>query len=108
VIVFNDIVTNIGNGYNVHGGVFTTRVKGVYIFAATILTTIHNLGVQIVQDGRELCRAYASYASHDSPGSCLATVHLAVGDDVWVREYGYAGVVEGGWSSLSGFLIFAD
>jgi hypothetical protein len=109
-IIFDHVVTNIGTGYNHHGGIFTARVPGVYVFSVEIdLHGGSSIGVQVVQDGRELCTAFTTDTTADGSGGCLATAHLSVGSDVWVRQYANHGMLEGGhWSSFSGFLIYAD
>jgi hypothetical protein len=106
-INFDRIVTNIGNGYNPHGGVFTARVPGVYIFAVTVMSLpSHYITVEMVKDGSELCYTRAEREDYDS-ATCVATVHLAAGEDVWVKQAAGDGI-HGQYSTFSGILITPD
>jgi hypothetical protein len=107
-ILFNNVLTNIGNAYHLHGGIFTTPVAGVYVFFVTIMSNPSKvLSVAIVKNDSDICKAYG--ALNEGSGSCLTTVHLAVGDDVWVKHTSYGDEIEGmNWSSFSGILIHAD
>jgi hypothetical protein len=99
-------VTNIGDGYNTHRGSFTARVPGVYLFSVTAMSIRHQvIDVAIVKTGAELCRAYGE-ERYDS-GSCVATVHLAAGEDVWISHESGDGIHQG-YSTFSGILITAD
>jgi hypothetical protein len=110
VIDFDNVLTNIGDGYHAHGGLFITPVAGMYVLTVTIKTPagIAQERVNIMKNRVELCRAYIG-PHNDSQGTCVAVVHLAVGDEVWAaNEWGVNDVIEGAyWSSFSGFLISA-
>jgi hypothetical protein len=41
-IVFDSIVTNIGNGYNNYQGVFTAPISGLYLFTTSLMSN-HNM-----------------------------------------------------------------
>ena len=56
-IVFEDVVTNIGNAYNNHHGVFIAPVSGLYVFT-TSLTSEHNMEywAKVVVNGTVIVR----------------------------------------------------
>ncbi|CAL8327059.1 unnamed protein product [Lota lota] len=112
-LVFNKVLTNVGDAYNPNTGVFTAPVKGVYYFRYTGFSLAENdSGLSIFHAGRRVVSTY-KYSSrgntdngHSSNG---VTLLLAAGDGVhmqlwvnsWVfvdRRYNYC--------SFSGFLLF--
>jgi hypothetical protein len=106
-INFDHVLTNIGNGYNPHAGIFTARVPGVYLFATTVMSfPQHFMRVEMVKDGAELCFALGETADY-ATGSCIATVHLAAGQDVWVKHNAGDGI-HGTYTTFSGILIASD
>jgi hypothetical protein len=111
VIDFDDVLTNIGNGYHAHGGLFITPVAGMYVFTVTISVpgnTVQNR-VVIMRNSGELCRTYVD-PHINAQGTCVAVVHLAVGDEVWASDMwgNNNDLIDGSfWSSFSGFLISA-
>jgi hypothetical protein len=110
VVHFDTVVTNIGDGYAPGGGLFTATIPGVYQFTVTVISEkFHFSEVVIVKNGAgaELCRAHADGDAWDS-GTCLATVHLAADDHVWVQQLGGNVIFGQNYSSFSGHLILAD
>jgi hypothetical protein len=114
VIVFDRVVTNIGNAYNNHGGIFTAPVSGAYEFAVTIMSEPgHVMHADILKDGTdELCHMYASSAEYDT-STCVVMVHLIAGNDVWIRHNipwseSNEGIKGSHFSAFSGHLIQAD
>jgi hypothetical protein len=77
--------------------VFTVTING--------RESTHSDDVVILKNRVELCRTYAHHLTQ-SPGTCVAVVHLAVGDEVWAAMLGGEDLMSGGnWSSFSGFLV---
>jgi hypothetical protein len=108
IIDFDTVITNIGDCYNAHGGLFTAHVPGVYQFSVTVISeTNHYSDVIIVKNGAELCRAHGEGDAFDS-GTCLATVHLAAADDVWVRQMGGNAIFGQNYTTFSGHMIQSD
>jgi hypothetical protein len=108
IIDFDSVVTNIGGGYNPHGGLFTAHVSGVYLFAVTIETIPgHYVNVAIVKNGEELCLAHGSGADYGS-GVCVVTDHLAETDDVWVKHHSGDAIYGAAFPIFTGHLIQAD
>ncbi|KAL0164256.1 hypothetical protein M9458_040009, partial [Cirrhinus mrigala] len=48
VIKFNDVITNVGGGYDSSTGTFTCKTAGVYYFIFNIVKTGQNLRVDLV------------------------------------------------------------
>ena len=59
-VVFQDVIINIGNGYNATNGIFTVPVSGTYSFALTNMPT-HSTGQYsaLTVNGEVLCIAYS-------------------------------------------------
>lgn len=110
-IVYNTVITNIGNSYDSNFGVFKAPFPGYYEFVATISAyTGYYVDVEMVLNNRMLCRAHAGAPNMDV-GMCIAMVHLNIDDDVFVRHYNGRGTyIYGGYNypSFSGHLIRRD
>jgi hypothetical protein len=115
-VIFDSVVTDIGDAYHEHGGLFLPPVSGVYVLAVTAMVPGgHSGGVDIVKNGVELCRAFGgdhvAGSAFDTPGTCVVTVHLTPGDDVLVQNHyndALSSYLKGGlWSSFTGFLLVA-
>jgi hypothetical protein len=107
VIDFDHVVINIGNCYHAHGGLFTATVPGIYMFSMSVMSVPpHTIDVRLVKHGSVLCATYANGYNLDV-GACSATVHLAAGDDVWVKHWAGDGV-HADHSSFTGVLIQSD
>ena len=113
IVQFNDAITNIGNAYDVHSGIFTAPAAGSYAFFLSQMTPNQHgyLELEINKNGVTILdRVYSESGSNDwdDQGSTLVTTHLATGDRVWVQEvYGDA-VRADYWTIFSGFLVQAD
>lgn len=64
-IVFSDVITNIGNSYNNHQGVFVAPVSGLYMFAVTLLSTQNaELSAAIEVNGADVLRMFEKGADN--------------------------------------------
>ncbi|XP_059932835.1 cerebellin 11 [Gadus macrocephalus] len=112
-LVFNKVLTNIGDAYSPDTGVFTAPVKGVYYFRYTGYSrAMKPSGLSIFHADRRVVSTYkysnqASYDNgHSSNGVTLLlaagdTVHMQLWVDSWVfvdSRYNYC--------SFTGFLLF--
>lgn len=107
-ILYDSILTNIGNGYNKHNGIFTAPVAGIYHFSTTAMAVGNeHVHLMMVKNGNEIARLYTSSTDFET-GVAVAIVGMSKGDTVWVKHFfdGDVQHVHGrGYTSLSGFLI---
>jgi hypothetical protein len=115
-VIFDNVTTNMGNAYHAHGGLFLPQVGGVYVLSIT--TSVggprHDGGFAIVKNSVELCRTFGvnmGDSSLSASGTCVVSVHLAVGEDVWVQSLWNDDThyLQGDlWTSFTGFLLAED
>ncbi|KAL3854176.1 hypothetical protein ACJMK2_013454 [Sinanodonta woodiana] len=111
-IVFDNVLTNVGNGYSSRHGYFSAPVSGVYAFYLTV-TNVPGVSASLVLMKNGLSLAPVLAHGTDQNGwqtSTIATmVKLNAGDDVWVQNEGHFSNVEEldgyGYSSFSGHLV---
>lgn len=109
VVIFDNVVTQVGGGYDPFIGRFKAPVAGYYHFIVTIMSYLgHFIEIELVRDGSLLCRARASQ-TYNAMGTCASNVLLGVGSDVWVRHRTSNGDYIRGqyFPSFSGHLIKA-
>lgn len=112
-VVFDVIVTNLGNAYNNHVGVFVAPVAGTYVFSTTLVSRHFAAAhAQFVVNGSDITNMYVSGGSSgtgDDTTSQTIVLQLQKGDDVSVQnldpDKGFYGVSH---STFSGFLLQED
>uniref|UniRef100_I3JT74 C1q domain-containing protein n=1 Tax=Oreochromis niloticus TaxID=8128 RepID=I3JT74_ORENI len=85
-LIFKRVVTNIGNAYNPHTGIFTAPVRGVYHFEFHIFG--HGgtpVGAYMFRNGDKIFIAYEHSTSGELSASNGASLLLEAGDQVSVR-----------------------
>ncbi|XP_053379928.1 multimerin-2-like [Mercenaria mercenaria] len=112
-VVFDNVETNIGNGYNPHHGVFTAPVAGIYVFSTSILTNSGRKICVIVVNGVRKASVYTHGDGHFDHGTQTLIVHLKKGDDVAIQivEHIYDSTIHGEvppYTTFSGFLLQQD
>lgn len=109
IVVFDQVITNIGQAYNPHTGIFTAPNDGIYFFACTFLRppTATQLHLQMVQNSTEISRGHAATGGGSQAGSMNAVVYMHTGDVVKVRHYPGVGseIIHGDWSFFTGYRI---
>ncbi|KAH3715704.1 uncharacterized protein LOC127855545 [Dreissena polymorpha] len=108
-ILFDQVLTNEGDGYRQNNGVFTAPQAGVYVFSSTILTLLNReLHAVIVHNGNVVTRitSHGDSGRHDQ-GSQTVVIKMNAGDEVAVQnsEYPDESVYGAMYSSFSGYLI---
>lgn len=109
-VVFDKAVTNVGNAYNPHHGVFTAPVTGLYLFSVTILADQdQDVYARFTKNGTIVSHIYAhgtSNAGDWAQGSQTIILELQKGEDISVQNdpsdntiYGHA------YTSLCGVLL---
>lgn len=107
-LIFDVIITNIGNGYNPSTGMFTSPQEGTYVFYVSALEYKKQyLKIDIVMNSASKVRAVSDSSATYQTATNMVVIHLQKGDRVWVRHFfgkGYtsANVPE---TTFSGFLI---
>uniref|UniRef100_A0A3B4H333 C1q domain-containing protein n=1 Tax=Pundamilia nyererei TaxID=303518 RepID=A0A3B4H333_9CICH len=85
-LIFKRVVTNIGNTYNPHTGIFTAPVRGVYHFYWTVYGN-ENIpaGAYLFRNGEYIFIAFEQLTSGWASACNGASLLLEVGDQVSVR-----------------------
>jgi hypothetical protein len=115
-IVFDDVLTNIGNAYSKLHGVFTAPVNGTYmlnlVLSCNNQAVDHAMHVYLKKKPSTIGYVYldhnAKFWLHSSE---TTVIHLTQGDDVWAEVIGASGhnVLEPGMHShFAGFCILGD
>jgi hypothetical protein len=112
-IKFDTILTNVGNDYNIHTGIFTVPVDGLYAFSFYIAEyQVHEFLTSLVVDGNRTVQGIADALSEsqDIQGGNFAILSLSAGQTVWLESDVSDGYL---WASLSnrvqsfsGFLLY--
>ncbi|XP_060602849.1 multimerin-2-like [Ruditapes philippinarum] len=109
--IFENAVTNIGNGYNPHLGSFVAPVSGTYVFSTTLVSLFHVSGyAQFVKNGKAITNMYVSGVESGNDTTAQTIVlQLQKGDDITIQNlmsdksfYGH------GHSIFSGFLLYEN
>ncbi|XP_053403077.1 b(0,+)-type amino acid transporter 1-like [Mercenaria mercenaria] len=105
-IVFDHVVTNIGNAYNQHHGTFVAPVGGTYVFSVTLQQDGETTWGHFVVNGAVVAKLYLKTGQGASQ---TIVVNLSTGDDVSVQNTeinrGFYGDL---YSTFSGFLLNED
>ena len=107
VMIFDRVLTNIGNAYHAHSGIFTAPVHGVYFVSVTVSGWVHTMGhsyLHVMQSGNSLCSIWAARGDQSSQTLIL---RLKKNDEIYVINSVASDIILGeSYSSFSGFLIF--
>ncbi|KAI3376221.1 hypothetical protein L3Q82_016722 [Scortum barcoo] len=104
-LVYNNVITNIGAGYDMTTGVFTSPVTGVYYI------TFHchgGTGLSLMKNGELVVAISDEKSGSDAPdnGGNSALLQLNKGDKVFVHLPANSSVwVSGHTTTFSGFLV---
>ncbi|XP_063427138.1 uncharacterized protein LOC134710679 [Mytilus trossulus] len=112
-IIFENVQTNEGFGYNSSSGVFKASVSGLYYFSVVIMShATEDIETEIVKNGFPIASTYSGDSTTWNAGTQSTVLHLNVGDSVYIRIYNNPTVNDGnvrvfgyGWSSFSGVRI---
>ena len=112
-VIFDAIVTNLGNAYNNQVGVFKAPVSGTYVFSTTLVSfNFTSAHAQFAVNGNAITNMYVSGGSittGDDTTSQTIVLQLQSGDDISVQnkdpDTGFFGVSH---SIFSGFLLQED
>ena len=86
-LIFNRVISNIGNGYNFHTGVFTVPIAGTYVFyVSAVEYKYQTLVVDIVLNSVSKVRMIGENGAPYQTGTNMVVLNLQRGDSVWVRH----------------------
>ncbi|KAK3089175.1 hypothetical protein FSP39_001465 [Pinctada imbricata] len=86
VLIYNKVLLNVGNGYNIKSGHFVAPVSGIYSVSVSLMGFQSNsVHLQLVKDGKELVRLWTAIGSHRLGAQTIA-VQLRKNEAVWVRR----------------------
>ena len=109
-LIFLQIITNEGNGYNIHTGVFTCPEAGMYLLMFNIGARSVAVGTRLIVNSVNIVDAVVDiyHTDQDLTGGNSVLLRLKAGDSVWVDTAG--GHVEGasGWrlTTFSGVFLY--
>ncbi|KAK3090389.1 hypothetical protein FSP39_011452 [Pinctada imbricata] len=85
VLIYNKVLLNVGNGYNLRSGHFVAPVSGIYSASVSLMGYYTNsVYLQLVKDGKELVRLWTNKGRHELGAQTIA-VQLRKNEAVWVR-----------------------
>jgi hypothetical protein len=84
-VIFDEVVTNNGHGYNKHTGHFLAPRDGTYYFAAIFLCVRGSTHLQMMKNDQEIGRG-VGYHDHANTGVINVIVNLKKGDVVFLRH----------------------
>lgn len=111
VVVFNKILTNVGNGYSSETGEFTAPINGTYVFFAHIMgSDRRSLEMSLQVNKANKMYLYANGLVYGRDAN-MVVLKLNMGDKVTIVKHGaFEGrpfYVHPKWSTFSGFLLFS-
>ena len=86
-LVFDHVLSNSGNGYDIKTGIFTAPIAGLYSFSVTLTSDISSRFF-IMFNGRNVGYVVNSGENRWESGSQNVNLQLTVGDKVWVNGLG--------------------
>ncbi|XP_033099492.1 C1q-related factor-like [Anneissia japonica] len=115
-IVFDTVLTNVGNDYNSEDGKFTTRIAGTYVFSLTLMSEhssdSHVYGCLLLNGEDQVC-VWSNGRNGYEMSSNTITVNLECGDVVHnilkknrIRSLHNDG--QAGYCSFTGFLLYPE
>ncbi|KAJ8318244.1 hypothetical protein KUTeg_003335 [Tegillarca granosa] len=89
-IVFNNVITNIGGGYNIRDGTFHCPTPGLYLFSSTLTASGSAYVVgHLMKNQKQVARFHENINVRYYPSASLtAVLRLTTGDKVWIKGYG--------------------
>ncbi|ELT87572.1 hypothetical protein CAPTEDRAFT_183227 [Capitella teleta] len=107
-ILFDQVVTNEGSGYDATTGRFTAPVNGTYQFNVVISAQgRQKAAVMILKNGIMVATVWAESIPFWATSSNIVILSLEKGDSVWLALLNRASHLHGYmYSTFSGFLIF--
>lgn len=86
-LVFDTVISNVGDGYNEKTGIFCAPLAGTYVFYISVNQfNNQDLGLDIVLNDLPKVRVIAHSSAHRQTGTNMVVLILKKGDHVWVKH----------------------
>ncbi|RUS82326.1 hypothetical protein EGW08_009916 [Elysia chlorotica] len=107
-VPFDNIVTNIGDGFNNETGRFTAPVDGTYVFSVTVAAQARRrAAVELSLNGRMVMTVWAESLPFWGTSSGTAILNMRSGDQVWLVLLQRAAFLYGYmYSTFSGHCLY--
>ena len=107
-LIFDEVVTNVGNVYDKNQGFFTAPVNGLYSLSASIMSLLNaKLHCANLKNGMNVANLYGGLNDYQADTATIV-LELQASDRVWIKHLvgsGYANQrVNVFYSYFSGFL----
>ncbi|XP_051908798.1 complement C1q tumor necrosis factor-related protein 3-like [Hippocampus zosterae] len=105
-LLFKNVITNVGNGYDSNTGIFTAPVRGLYfiVFNGNVGTS-GALNAAVMKNGINMFAIYDTQGTFSSATNGMPLV-LEEGDKVWVTLWAQKSIFDQSrLSTFSGFLL---
>ena len=115
-VLFDDVLSNFGGGYDPVSSMFTCPVSGVYVISLTVTSFAGDKRIQgeIFKEASRHTAALADdHTNAVTSGSATAVLSCEAGERIWVRSYNANSEMHGSndccrKSSMSCFLLYAN
>ncbi|KAK3601177.1 hypothetical protein CHS0354_004376 [Potamilus streckersoni] len=105
-IVYNNVLTNVGECYNKTNGVFEAKVNGTYLFSVVACSASnHFIALNIVRNGDIIGNVLAGDNTLSDCGTEVTVMSLVAGDKVWVQRQRGDVLFSLYWNSFSGVMV---
>ena len=109
-IIYDKVITNIGDGYSPSSGVFTSPSDGDYVFTWSTMNSgdTTDCSAYIYKNGVKLLLTYAVErgGSYNEVASNTAVFHLSVGDTVWIQTSSCGSFAGYPYTAFSGWKLW--
>lgn len=109
-VVFDRVITNVGDAYDAGSGRFTAPVNGTYQINVVVSAQgRQKAAVMILKNGGMVATVWAESIPYWATASNIVVLSLNTGDQVWLMLLSRASYLHGYmYTTFSGFLIFEN
>lgn len=107
-MIFDVVITNVGNAYSPSTGVFTSPISGTFVFYVSAVEYVNwNLHLDIVLNSVSKVQLLAYSSAEHQTGTNMFVLNLQKGDSVWMRHVNGKGYHSQSvpMTPFSGFLV---
>ena len=108
--LFTTVISNQGGGYNTETAIFTSPVRGLYLFSFTFLQRSSSyVYCYLYHNSRYITTAYTESKDHFASASVTVYLYLDIGDTVDIRGCGnWQEVYRGSATIFTGALVLTS